>query len=135
MLRYIIDFDATLAYYERGWSKNLGVEFFGDPIPGAKEFVDNLCKHVGNDGKHPYIVIYTRRMSEIDESRRPSLKKALAAWLNKHSFYWNEIYDSYGKPDGTAFIDDRAVQCRPLENANAYKDAEAYIKNVILTYR
>lgn len=131
MLRYCVDLDSTLAYYERGWAK-LDVEMIGDPLPGAKDFVDRLAKHIGNDNKPAYIIIFTRRMSEVEGERRTSLKTAIARWLNKHGFYWHEIYDQYGKPDGTVFIDDRGVQCRPQENINAYKEAEDYIKNVIL---
>ena len=135
MLRYCVDLDNTLAKYKRG-DADLDINKIGDPIPGAKEFVDNLARHIGNDNKSARIIIFTRRVAETQKGpERETLKKSIAKWLNKHGFYWNEIYDDDGKPDGTVFIDDRGVQCRPEENPNAYKEAEEYIKNVILTYR
>lgn len=134
MLRYCIDLDGTLAQYKRG-DAALNIEKIGDPIPGSQDFVKRLSEHIGNDGHNARIIIFTRRMSEVSESGRHSLHKAIVNWLEKNNFVWDEVYDSHGKPDGTAFIDDRGVQCRPQENANAYIEAEQYIKDVILTYR
>lgn len=132
MLRYIIDLDKTLAFYKSGMFEKDKTDI-GDPIPGAREFVQKLSEHIGNDGKPAMITIFTYRMREdLSTIDRWNVRLSIASWLNRHDFPWDEIYDGRGKPDGTAFIDDKGVQCRPLENANAYAEAEDYIKNVIL---
>lgn len=131
MLRYIIDLDKTLARYQSGMFQQ-DITHIGEPLPGAQQFVKNLSEHVGNDGLPAKITIFTRRMSEVSEIESKYVLKSIVTWLEKHGFVWHEVYDGYGKPDGTAFIDDKGVQCRPQENENAYKEAEDYIKNVIL---
>ena len=130
MKNWIIDLDSTIAQYNRKDVEKHGLHHIGDPIPGAVEFVNTLAQ----SGK---IIIYTVRMN-YDECNLDTVEKqwnlyqTIANWLNKHGFKWTEIYRGQGKPDGTAFIDDRGVQCRPQENANAYIEALDYINNVIL---
>lgn len=133
MLRYCVDLDATLARYERG-DADLDLFRIGDPLPGSQDFVKRLSEHVGNDGQKARIIIFTRRMSDerLTNDGRSFLYQAITNWLANNDFVWHEIYYGKGKPDGTAFIDDRGVQCRPQENPNAYEEAETYIKNVIL---
>lgn len=129
MKTWIIDLDATLAQYERGDVQKFGIDHIGDPIPDAVDFVNELSK----TGK---ITIFTVRASleQNDGSieKRDQAVASIAKWLNKHNFNWNEIYIGEGKPDGTAFIDDRAVQCRPQENPKAYQEVLDYINSVIL---
>ena len=125
--KFIIDLDGTLAQYD-DWE---GLFHLGDPIPGAVEFTKKLAA----DGSK--IVIFTRRMHYIDNDLSNSNERAevynmIAEWLDHHGFAWDEIYEGQGKPDGTAFIDDRGVACRPQDNPNAYEEAISYIKSNIL---
>ena len=133
MLRYTIDLDNTISKYERGTFES-NLEHIGEPIEGAQEFVRRLSEHVGNDGKKARIIIFTRRMSleTLTPHEKFMVYNSIVNWLNDNGFVWHEIYDGHGKPDGTAFIDDKGVQCRPRENPNAFEEAERYIKNVIL---
>ena len=129
--KYIIDLDGTLAQHDYGHSKKFDLYYIGDPIPGAVQFVKKLA----SDGSK--IVIFTRRMDfayyELwTEKQQREIYNTIKDWLTKHGFPFDDIYDGQGKPDGTAFIDDRGVACRPQENANAYEEAIAYINKHIL---
>lgn len=124
--KYVIDLDGTLAYWESGFDDLTKI---GDPLPGAVEFVNELAK----DGSK--ITIFTRRMAgDITEGLKDFHKmySLIRDWLDKHGFIWHDIYSGPGKPDGTAFIDDRGVACRPQDNPNAYAEALVYVKKNIL---
>lgn len=134
--KFIIDLDGTLAYWRKG---DNDISKIGDPLPGAVEFVNTLA----SDGSK--ITIFTRRMSydALDgdlpddeltkkEINRNSMFVLIQEWLDKHGFIWHDIYVGQGKPDGTAFIDDRGVSCRPQDNPNAYVEAIKYINEKIL---
>lgn len=101
--RVCVDLDGVLAKYD-GWR---GLETFGEPIPGAVEFTRQLSDWAE-------VVIFTSRCnpdgSRISMPKREALVKA---WLKKHEFAWDEIYVGKGKPHASAYIDDRAVSCRP----------------------
>ena len=125
--KFVIDLDGTLAQYD-DWE---GLFHLGDPIPGAVAFTKRLAA----DGSK--IIIFTRRMHYIDndlftEQKQQEIHDFIADWLNKHGFAWDEIYQGQGKPDGTAFIDDRGVSCRPQDNPDAYEEAINYIRYNIL---
>ncbi|MFZ4763586.1 MAG: hypothetical protein ACOYMN_01430 [Roseimicrobium sp.] len=46
----------------------------------------------------------------------------IAAWLDRHGFAYHEIYRGQGKPPASAYVDDRAVACRPQENPHAFTE-------------
>lgn len=105
-----VDLDGVLAQYD-GWK---GVEHIGDPIPGAREFVMALCAIPAK------VVIWTTRTnatankdSGLDERE---LRLLVEDWLIKHRFPYDSIAGSEGKPLCVAFVDDRAVTCRPLKD-------------------
>lgn len=102
-----IDFDGTIHTYKNGW-KGLGV--LDEPIPGAVEFVNKLYE----DYK---IVIWTCRLDYQGNVTR---------WLQKHGFKYDELLTeekATPKVKAVAYVDDRAVTCRPQENVNAYAEA------------
>jgi hypothetical protein len=71
--RYIaIDFDATIARYDRWEGKGV----FGQPIPGAKEALEELARTPGVK-----VIIYTTRL-EIDQIRE---------YLRMHSIPYDYI--------------------------------------------
>lgn len=100
-LTVCIDLDGVLAEYD-GWR---GVEHIGDHIPGAINFVNNLAEKYR-------IVIHTTRVNPEFHSEHSyaSLKLIVSAWLDKHGFKYNDIQS---KPIAVAYVDDRAVSCRP----------------------
>jgi len=125
-----LDLDGVLARYD-GWK---GLDFLGDPLPGAVEFTRQLSA-LGD------VVVFTTRTSvaaNLDELRRePTLPwdSALGAveaalpsflehkvryWLEKFGFAFASVYVGQGKPPASAYIDDRAVSCRPQLDENAY---------------
>jgi len=98
-----IDLDGVLADYKGGWR---GVEHIGDPIPGAKEFVDEIAKFAR-------VVIYTSRLSDKFDQDHTAALYAITYWLEQYGFYYDEIFSGTGKCVASAYIDDRAVCCKP----------------------
>ena len=101
-----VDVDGVLARYD-GWK---GVDHFGEPIHGAKEFLEKLSAMCD-------VVIYTTRCCE--EINKPEkawlLKNRVRDWLDKHGLKYSDIFIGQGKPIASAYVDDRAISCRPQE--------------------
>lgn len=91
-----IDVDGVLADYSKGWQ---GAHRIGDPLPGAKEFLQRL-RDAGWK-----IIIHTTRGSVF-----------IAGWCAEHGLVYDEINDNSdlrgenpGKPIATVYLDDRGV--------------------------
>lgn len=114
--RICVDFDNVIAYHSIG----MGPYKFGKPIPGAKEFLDKL-KEKG------YVVIYSARV-HVDSSLADDIKE----YMDLHKLHYDEIYNGIGKSEAVAYIDDRAIECNPSEDDNAYNNVlnriDLYIK-------
>lgn len=104
-----VDLDGVLAQYD-GWK---GVGHIGDPHDGAVEFTKTLA------GMGLSVVVFTTRCKEYtDGTRHDALIGIVKDWLDRHGFHYDEIYSGQGKPPAVAYVDDRAVQCRPKEAGN-----------------
>ena len=116
-----VDLDATLLQYD-GWE---GIDHFGPPIPGAREFVAELSKTYN-------VVIYTTRCSsEINKEAAHLLRNRVRDYLDEEGIYYDHIWTEQGKPICSAIVDDRAVSCRPQDEAGpaaAYAGALAQIR-------
>jgi hypothetical protein len=114
--RVCLDLDGVLAQYDK-WK---GVDHIGDPIPGALEFAKELAKIAE-------IVIFTSRCAQdvLEDSRITpgQLRIHVIVWLEKHKFPFTDVYTGQGKPRAAAFIDDRAVNCNPQVNKDAFTKA------------
>lgn len=113
-----IGLDGVLARYD-GWQ---GIRHIGDPLPGALEFVRRLCERYT-------VIVHTTRCAtglnycEVPLERRSSFDGAgdylvalVRAWLARHGFPAElHVWAMPGKPLAIAYIDDRAVCCRPQE--------------------
>ena len=102
-----IDLDATLAEYD-GWQ---GVEHIGDPIPGAQAFVAAVAEFAD-------VVIFTTRMNaDVNKGHEVNrLGYLIQDWLTSHKFPAVGIWCGQGKPLAAAYVDDRAVICRPMRD-------------------
>jgi len=101
-----VDLDGTIASYD-GYK---GAEEIGDPIPGAKEFMALLCK------KYKVLVFTCRVSVEFNPGYTGDhLKGIIVNWFQRHNIPYHEIYVGQGKPLASAYVDDRAVVCRPQE--------------------
>ncbi len=109
-----VDIDGTLAHYD-GWK---GVDKIGSPIPGAREFMEQLHKFAR-------IQIYTARTNTKRNKghTEEELVGYVKAWLDESGMPYDEVYVGEGKPASSAFVDDRGVSCRPEENRDAYMAA------------
>ena len=114
--RVCVDLDGVLAEYDR-WK---GVDHFGNPIPGALEFMKKLEKFAE-------ITIFTSRCAQdvLEGSRITpgQLRVKVIEWLEKHGFPYTDVYIGQGKPRAAAFIDDRAVHCNPQLDKDAFDQA------------
>jgi histidinol phosphatase-like enzyme len=123
-----VDFDGVIAKYS-GWQ---GVNKYEEPIPGAREFLNELK----NNGF--YIMIFTQRMSLADKKNFRSEKdrgvaiESLRAYLTAYNLPFDEIWTQNGKPPADAFVDDRAVECRPQFSPTAYNDALNNIHKIMI---
>ncbi|MBK7707712.1 MAG: hypothetical protein IPJ30_18665 [Acidobacteria bacterium] len=109
-----VDLDSVIARYD-GWR---GMEKIGEPISGSREFLTEIRKKYR-------VIVYTSRINAEsvrgDEVAR--LKNHIERWLNENALPFDEVYTGFGKPLALAFVDDRAVSCRPQEDAEAFENA------------
>lgn len=107
-----VDLDGVLAKYD-GWK---GVEHIGDPILGAVDFCNKLAEKYN-------VVVHTSRCNPVagDRNGGPEeaarLKQLVVDWLDRHGFKYNDVYTGVGKIIASAYVDDRAVPCRPLDTS------------------
>jgi len=109
-----VDLDGVLATRTKGAT-------IGPPVDGAIEFTRKLAQHSD-------IIIYTARYSTTTGKARTqsaidALTKRIGNWLDKHGIEYHSIHDSGGKPIASAYVDDRAVSCTPLDDGVAAFDA------------
>ena len=115
-----VDLDGVLAQYD-GWK---GIDFIGEPIDGAVGFVENLLRRGFK------VLVYTTRTNPevntstgtgqdhlVGERWHKHLVSLVTFWLNQNGFPAQgeqfSVYSGPGKPVAVAYIDDRAVPCRP----------------------
>lgn len=118
-----VDLDGVLADFSRGF---VDIHTIGDPIPGAVEFTRRLSRFAD-------VLIWTTRCNpEIGRGMGTNLLRNMVRdWLDRHGFVYADIWTGPVKPIASAFIDDRAVSCRPQgprtlpDGFDAYMMAEA----------
>ena len=117
--RVCLDLDGVLATYT-GWR---GFDHIGPPVPGALDFARNLAEIAD-------IIIFSARCSgdpgpdgDIPLLTTGQMRIKIIEWLEKHKFPYKDVYVGRGKPRVAAFIDDRAVTCRPQTSNTAFDDA------------
>lgn len=111
-----VDLDGVLARYD-GWQ---GVDHFGEPLPGSRAFLRKLRE------TFEVVIFTTRCNAELNREGANLLRNRVRDWLDAHGFEYDHIHAEQGKPPAVAFIDDRAVGCRPQDYENpvdAYADA------------
>lgn len=97
-----VDLDGVLAEQINGKLTEIG-----PPVSGALEFMRTLSEKAD-------IIILTSRLSTSGKSLRER-HSAIEAWLKEHKFPYDQIHHGAGKPVAHAYVDDRAVACRPAE--------------------
>jgi hypothetical protein len=119
--RVCVDLDGVLCQPASG-SRSAS---FGAPYDGAADFMKDLS------GKAE-IVIFTARLGLSDEREKEKVKQLIADWLTEHRMPFDEIYTGAGKPLAVAFVDDRAVSCRPADNGvGAFTQAMTAVDKLI----
>ena len=125
--RVCVDLDGVLAKYD-GWE---GFDTIGAPIPGALEFAKSLSKIAD-------LVIFTSRCSHDPgmESDRPILTPAqmrirVIEWLEANEFPFADVYIGQGKPRVAAFIDDRAIPCKPQTDKKSFANSLKAVSQIL----
>jgi hypothetical protein len=125
--RVCVDLDGVLAEYN-GWQ---GIDEIGKPLPGAKQFADELNEVAD-------IVIFSSRCSSEPDSRgsishlTPGQARIhIVDWLEKNKIPYADVYMGEGKPRAAALIDDRAVSCRPQEDADAFENTIDAVRKML----
>ncbi len=101
-----VDLDGVLAQAIGG-----KLTVIGPPVDGALEFMRELAEYA-------HITIMTARLAATERADKPRLS-AIEDWLDTHNFPYDTIHTGVGKPVAHAYIDDRAVPCRPLDDGLA----------------
>lgn len=101
-----LDLDGVLALRTDG-------DRIGSPVPGSVEFSRKLHARAT-------VIIYTARFSTSRGKARSAgavsaLRARIERWLERHGFAWDDISTGVAKPIASAYVDDRAVSCRPTE--------------------
>lgn len=125
--RVCVDLDGVIAQYD-GWK---GFGHIGEPIAGAHEFITRLSKIAD-------VVVFTTRCSldpgdqaQTVVATPEELRTHVVEWLEKHGFPFADVYIGQGKPRAAAFIDDRAIQCRPQEDPEAFDGSLAALRSLL----
>jgi len=110
-----VDLDGVLATPISGKLTEIG-----PPMPGALEFMRSLSERAE-------IIILTSRLATSGKTLR-ARREAIEAWLDEHGLPFDQLHTGAGKPVASAYVDDRAVPCRPLEDGvEAFNTALATI--------
>lgn len=125
--RVCVDLDGVLARYD-SWQ---GSDQIGSPVEGAREFALALAEIAE-------IVVFTSRCSQdpgdigvISRASTGQRRIQVISWLEKNKIPFSDVYVGEGKPRAAAFIDDRAVACRPQENPSAFDDALVSVRSLV----
>ncbi len=125
--RVCMDLDGVLAQYD-GWK---GIDHIGPPVDGSLEFAKSVAEIAE-------IVIFTSRCSaktrDLDTGSGLSagqMRIRVVDWLEKHGFPYSDVYVGQGKPLADAFIDDRAITCRPQEEKNAFSTTVKELRKLL----
>ena len=118
-----VDLDGVLARRSVGHAGHLVI---GEPVDGAREFLQQLSAKAK-------IIIYTARFGGLGKQSKNSaagardmaeLTDAISQWLTTHDLNYDEIWSDTGKPVASAYVDDRAVACRPeVDGLAAFEQA------------
>jgi len=123
-----LDLDGVLV--DRTYAR--GGEKLGDPIDGAVEFTRALAEQAD-------IVIHTARLADrpagasdgAAQAEQRRIEERIRAWLDQHGFAYKEIALAVGKPIASAYVDDRGVSCRPLDDGpRAFEEALAAVRRL-----
>jgi hypothetical protein len=106
--RVCVDLDGVLCQSSTGSRK----ANFGEPYDGAAEFLRALSAKAE-------IVIFTGRLAILDEKERNEIKDLIETWFKDNRLPFDEVYVGQGKPHAVAYVDDRAVTCRPDDDGLA----------------
>ncbi len=118
-----VDLDGVLAQYD-GWK---GIDQIGDPMPNAAKFIRALMT-LGS------VMIYSTRTCPDQNHGRDAeeLAQYVTSWLRKHEIPYDSVWVGDGKPAAVAYIDDRAVTCRPADDGiTAYAEALLAVQKLI----
>lgn len=125
--RVCLDLDGVLAEYH-GWE---GGETIGPPLPGALKFAKAVAKMAD-------IVVFTSRcstetgdMDSVSTLTAGQLRIKVVDWLERNGFPFADVYVGQGKPKVAAFIDDRAINCSPQYDDEAFAEAEKELRALL----
>lgn len=105
-IKVCVDLDGVLAQPISGKLTKVG-----PPVDGALEFMRTLSETAE-------ITILTARLATSGKTQRLRAD-AIKAWLADHKIPYDHLHMGPGKPVAQAYIDDRAVPCRPMDDGLA----------------
>lgn len=127
-LTVCVDLDGVLARLVRNPNGSFPDSLtIGTPFIRAQRFLLDLRESAR-------VMIYTSRLSDhMADAPRGLRFGRVKHWLEDHGLPYDEIYLGYGKPPASAYVDDRAVVCRPGDDPtiNDFEFALGEIQNLL----
>lgn len=105
-VKVCVDLDGVLAQPISGKLTEVG-----PPVDGALEFMRTLSQTAE-------ITILTARLATSGKTLKLRAD-AIRAWLKENNIPYDHLHTGAGKPTASAYIDDRAVPCRPIDDGLA----------------
>lgn len=120
-----VDLDGTLISH---WTGDFHIKNFGHPLPGAREFLEQLRAMGGS------ITIFTCRgnanLSQRDGYGAAACQQIIKDYLDANGLIYDSVYVGQGKPVANWYIDDRGISCMPEYDADAYTRALMHIRSM-----
>lgn len=122
-----VDLDGVLAQYD-GWE---GLDDIGPPVPGAREFLELVREDLGLE-----VVVFTTRLNpdpfnEGEQRASPERLQAIVqGWLDKFDLPYDRVFTGRGKPIAVAYVDDRAVLCKPHQSETPQGEWNAALAHI-----
>lgn len=114
-LTVAIDFDGVISDFSKGWQ---GIENIGDPLPGAKGFLQ-WCKE-----NNIVTILHSCRLNPMDPftgEQRIGVSKILLDWFVRHDLTVPDIFwTEPGKPFAHYYVDDRGFRFPSEESAFSF---------------
>ena len=114
-----VDLDSVLAKYKNF----VGVGIIDDPIDGARWFMDKIAAM----GLH--VIVHTSRINPLNGDTAIA-KTRVIEWLEKNKIKYGEVWCNVGKPIAWAYVDDRAILCRPQDDAYPVEEYSHTIREI-----
>mgnify|MGYP001252629184 CR=1 FL=1 len=115
-----VDLDGTLISH---WSGDYHIKNFGEPLPGAHAFLEQLRAMGGQ------ITIFTCRGNcRVSGYDAADCQQIIKNFLDEKGLIYDHVFVGQGKPVASYYVDDRGINCMPQIDPDAYARTLMHIR-------